>query len=224
MNDAHPIPPPADGAPPPPPPVVVRSAFPTGAVIALACIGVLFVVGVGAGVFAATRRLHGRSLSSDPNAPLTQQYTPQTGFFTAHYPSDFAVRMESGSVVLARRGLLDDEEVVVVTAVDHPISDDARELARVMEVAFRKKIEAKGFRVMGGDLRPAKCPTSGALHDGIEIIDMYWMIKSAEVTAWSCTFLEHGRGYKLTYLLPRARITEERPLLERIVGATELKQ
>jgi hypothetical protein len=224
MNDAQPTLAPADGAPAPIPRVVARPVFSTGVVIALACIAVLFLAAVGIAIFAATRHLQRRSSPTDPNAPLTQQYTPETGLFTAHYPSDFAVRMESGSVILFRRGLLDDEEAVVVTAVAHPISDDARELARVMEVAFRKHMEGKGFRVMGGDLRPAKCPTSGALHDGIEIIDMYWMVESARVTTWSCTFLEHGRGYKLSYVVPRARVTEERPLLERIVGATELTQ
>jgi hypothetical protein len=127
--------------------------------------------------------------------------------------------------MIMRQVLQVDQEGVVITAVAHPISDDAQELARVMEVEFRKKMEAKGFRVMGGDLRPAKCPTSGALHDGIEIIDMLWMgDQSVAITTWSCTFLEYGRLYKLMYLVPRARVVEDRPLLERIVGATELTQ
>jgi hypothetical protein len=164
-----------------------------------------------------------QSSPTDPNAPLTQQYTPPGGSFTAHYPSGFAARMGDGSVIVSRRSLLVDEEAVVIVAVEHPITDDARELARVMEVAFRKGLEAKGFHVMGGDLRPTKCATSGALHDGIETIDMYWTRKQSEaVTTWSCAFLAHGRGYRLTYLVPRERVTEERPLLERIAAATEL--
>jgi hypothetical protein len=193
-------------------------------VIAIVSVAVLFVGILAVGtVLLVRRRIQLRSFRTDPNAPLTQRYEPQNRLFTVHYPSDFAAkRLEEGTVLLSRRISMVEDEAITVTAVASPITDDVQELARVWENAFRKSIEGSGGRVMGGDLRPAKCPTSGALHDGIEIIDLYRIHESDPVTRWSCVFLAHAYGYKLSYLVPRDRVTEERPLLARIVGATEL--
>jgi hypothetical protein len=208
---------------PPPPAAVARPGFPVAAVIAVACVGVLFVaLFVVVAVF-TVRRFQHRSSHTDPNVPLTQQYQPENRLFTVHYPVDFAAkRIDEGTVVVSRRISLIDDEAVTVAAVWQPISDDVNEFSRVLEHAFRKSIEEKGGHVSGGDPRPAKCPTSGALHDGIEIIDMYRIAGSESVTRWSCTFLAHGHGYKLTYAVGHDRIVEQRPLLERIIAATEL--
>jgi hypothetical protein len=174
-------------------------------------------------VFTVRRQMQLRSLRSDPDVPFTQQYRPQNGLLTIHYPVDFAAkRIDEGTVIVSRRISLTDDEVVTAAGVSRPITDDVQEFARILEHAFRKSIEGQGGRVSGGDPRPAKCATSGAVHDGIEIIDMYRLPGSESVTRWSCTFLAHGQGYKLTYAVAHERILEERPLLERIVGATEL--
>jgi hypothetical protein len=66
------------------------------------------------------------------------------------------------------------------------------------------------------------CPTEGALYDGIEIIDLFRLPWEEDTTVWSCTFLANGHGYRVAYTVPYARIKQDRPLLERIVKATEL--
>jgi hypothetical protein len=201
-----------------------RRAIWTGALIALGVLGViLLMAAVGAGVFLAKREMMLRSRSTHPNAPLTQQYRANSGLITAHYPSDFAAKnVAEGSLLVSRNLGLGEEEIVSVTAVSHPITDDVQELARVMQIAFEKTITSKGGTVTAGAPGPAKCETSEALHAGIEIVTTYQVALAATYTVWSCTFLAAGHGYKLAYFVPRERIREERPLLRRILAATEL--
>jgi hypothetical protein len=214
-------PPPFQAHPTPP-----RKTLPTGVIVALVCGLLLAVAAGGVGVyFLAKRQLLLRARRSDPNVPLVQHYASANGLITAHYPSDFAAKkLEQGSVLVSRNLGLGDDEALVFTAIAEPITDDVRELARVLENAFEKGITGKGGTVSAGDPRPAKCETSQATYDGIETISMYSIPPGGTITVWSCVFVAGAHGYKLTYLVPRKRITEEGPLLRRIIAAAELSK
>jgi hypothetical protein len=198
--------------------------LPAGVVVAIVC-GLLFALAAsGAGVFFLVKRQAlRRAKGSDPNVPLAQKYTSANGLITAHYPSDFAAKkLEQGSVLVSRNLGLGDDEAVVFTAIAQPITDDPQELARVLENAFEKSIRAKGGSVLIGDPHPARCETNEASYDGAETVGTYTIAASPRVTVWSCVFVANGHGYKLAYLVPHTRITQEGALLRRIVASAEL--
>jgi hypothetical protein len=197
----------------------------TGGMIALTVVALLVLAGLmlAPRLIIEHRKEQFASLRTDPNAPLTQKYTPKNRLYTAHYPADFTARSYDDVTLIIKRPLsMSDEEMVTVTADVDPATDDVHEFARVMEDVFRQRIQKRGAEVMKGDLRPAKCPTEDALYDGIEIIDLFRLPWEEDTTVWSCAFFADGHGYRLAYMVPYARITQDRPLLERIVKATEL--
>jgi hypothetical protein len=228
MNEPQ-LGPPLPGTPPPfqayptPPP---RKGLPTGVVVAIVCGLLLAVAGGGVGVFFLARHAMAlRAKRSDPNVAFAQHYTSANGLITAHYPSDFAAKkLEQGSVLLSRNLGLGDDEALVFTAIAQPITDDAQELARVLENAFEKGITSKGGTVSSGDPRPGKCETSDGSHTGVEQISTYSIPPSGTINVWSCVFVTGGHGYKLSYLVSRKRIPEEGPLLRRIMAAAELSR
>jgi hypothetical protein len=210
------------GLPGPPPP---RKTLPAGVVVALVCGLVLVLAAGGAGVFFLVKRqfLLRAAKRADPSVPLTQKYTSGNGLVTAHYPSDFAAKkLEQASVMLSRNLGLGNDEAVVFTAIGQPITDDPQELARVLEGAFEKSIRAKGGTVTVGESRAAKCETSLTAYSGVETVGTYNIPPGPTVDLWSCVFVTGGHGYKLSYLVAHGRSAEERPLLRRILAATEL--
>jgi hypothetical protein len=210
---------PAPGPPSPP-----RKSLPAGVVVAIVCGLLLLLAAGGAGIYLVVKRQFLlRAKRTDPNVPLAQKYTSANGLITAHYPSDFAAKkIEQGSVLVSRNLGLGDDEAVVFTAIAQPITDDPHELARVLENAFEKGIRAKGGTVLIGEPRAGRCETNQAAYDGAETVGTYTIAPGPTITVWSCVFVAGGHGYKLSYLVPRSRITEEGPLLRRIVAAAEL--
>jgi hypothetical protein len=107
-------------------------------------------------------------------------------------------------------------------SVAHPITDDPEEFSRITETEAQKRLAAKGGTFTIGDARPAKCVTSAATRAGVERVSTYQPLVGPMARSWSCTFIAGGHAYKLGYWAMQSEVAEARPLLRRIVEATEL--
>jgi hypothetical protein len=194
-------------------------------VLAVAIAGALvgMTLMAGAVVFLVRREIRHAKATADPRAvPLTEHYESANGLITAHYPADFAARrVAKGSITVSRNGLSGDE-AVGLTSIAKPIADDPAELSRVLEMEVQKSLAEKGGTYTFGDPEPARCVAGSASHPGVQRVRTYRTALGIEYSGMTCTFVAGGHGYQFNYLAPQARITSERPLLKRIMDATEL--
>jgi hypothetical protein len=232
MNDPHynagappapPVAPPPYGVPMQPPPPG-RRPFPVllGVAIGGGLVAMLLMAGVA--VVLVKREMQHAKATEDPRAvPLTERYESANGLIAARYPADFAARrIAKGTIVLSRNGLSGDEALALISVAE-PITDDPTELSRILEIEAQKALAEKGGTYTFGDAEPAKCVAGAASHPGVQRIRNYRSSVGTEYTGWSCTFVAGGHAYKFSYLVPQARAASERPLLKRIMEATELK-
>mgnify|MGYP001269081764 CR=1 FL=1 len=105
----------------------------------------------------------------------------------------------------------------------NPITDDANELSRILEVETQKKIEAKGASYVAGEPGATHCVTSASSHAGVQRVSTYQLLGQS-YRFWSCTFVAGGHGYRIGYVAALPNLASDRPLLKRIVEATELTQ
>ena len=161
--------------------------------IAVAIIG--FAVIVAGAVFLVRREMRRVMMSQNPYAvPLSELYKSGNGLITAHYPADFAAqRLGEGAIVVSRH-LLGGEEGISLIAVNHPISDDAGELSRIMEVETEKALTTKGGTYVIGEPGPTQCVTSSANRAGVERVSTYRSPLGVAFRRWSCTFLAGGHA------------------------------
>jgi hypothetical protein len=123
--------------------------------------------------------------------------------------------------VVSRNGLGGDEAIGLL-AVANPITDDPAEISRILELEGQKALTAKGGTYTFGDPEPAQCISASGSHPGIRRGRTYVSLMGAAYGGSSCTFVAAGHAYKFSYLAPQSRIEQERPLLKRIMDATEL--
>jgi hypothetical protein len=218
---AAPVAPPLYGVPMPA--SASRRPFPVMLAVAIAVAVVVTLFIAGAVVFLVRREIQHTKATGDPRAvPLTERYESANGLIAARYPADFAARrIAKGTIVLSRNGLSGDEAIALVSVSD-PITDDPVELSRILELEAQKALTEKGGTYTFGDPEPAKCVAGSASHPGVQRVRTYRSPLGNEYGGWSCTFVAGGHAYKFSSLVPQARAASERPLLKRIMEATEL--
>jgi hypothetical protein len=218
---APPVAPPPYGVPVQAP---ARRPFPVLLAVAIAVALVVLLLIASAVAFLVKRELQHTRATEDPRAvPLTERYESANGLIAARYPADFAARrIAKGTIVVSRNGLSGDEAIGLVAIAD-PITDDPAELSRILELEAQKTLAEKGGTYTFGDPESAKCVAGSASHPGVQRVRTYRSALGVEYSGWSCTFVAGGHGYKFSYLVPQGRDASERPLLKRIMEATELK-
>jgi hypothetical protein len=210
----------------PPPP---RSG-PSVALV-LGIVGGLFalvlVACVLAGVAIGFQRARARARASvgpsaaDAAAAFTQTYPSKNGLVVAHYPADFAAKSIDDSTIVLARNLPDGtDEIVQIGAVERPISDDPSEFARVLLVAMAKNIEAAGDTWTETSRRTGACFRS---YPGIAVEGTFVAGKKTPEHVRACFFIDSNRGYEIKSVVPAKNETAQLPLLQSILGATEIK-
>ena len=141
----------------------------------------------------------------------------------AHYPADFAAKHigEHGGVVTRVVGL--SEEGISLPSVTKPTTDDPGELSRMFEVEMQKSMEAKGGTYVAGEPGPTPCATDASSHAGVQRVSSYQLM-GQDYRLWSCTFLAGGHGYRIGYVGSKTNLAPDRPLLKRMVEASEVAQ
>jgi len=214
------MPSPAPGVPPP----AASARIPT-AVIVLILVGCLGVVGLASvfvfGVVVGFRNAMRQHAPTDrpSTLPLTQTYATPNGLLTAHYPAEFAAKtIGEGTLIVSKTFVGDEGEVVTLSAVGNPITDDLREFARVSEAASEKHVVSQGGKYTKTAESKSNCLAG---HPGLRV-EVSYQLASVEYAARSRYFFIKGRGLEVRYDVPRARAERETALLERIIEATEL--
>jgi hypothetical protein len=203
-----------------PPPKPKGPSF--GAVIVFLLIGALFVVPLIVGGVIGFLRVRDRNVTKDPEkVTLTESYTTQNGFITAHYPADFAAKkLDHATVVISRRIGNGDEIVTLgALAIDKAVTDDIDEFARLMLVSVEKNVDAKGGTHTRGKRREAKCLGK---YEGIEFDPTFVLPPIGQYVGKACFFIHKDRHYIIRYDVVEKHAKTEVPLLEKIIDATEL--
>jgi hypothetical protein len=217
-------------APPPPPPPPPKSGLSPAVIAAIAVagvfallIGVPLVIGVVMGVRSALEKAAdgGTSSNVDPNTVLLDQsYTTPNNLLTAHYPAHLAAKtLDDATLILSRNFGGGEDEVVTLAAVKSPITNDPKELARILLGLVDKNVAGKGGTSTQTSNRPAKCLGK---YPGVEVEGTFTIPPTGAYVSKACFFIANDRGYELRYDVPRSRAAAEVPLLERIMAATEL--
>ncbi len=172
---------------------------------------------------AAGERRHAKALEDPSKIELSQKYASRNGLVTAHYPADFAAQaLEQNSLLLSRNFGRGEAELVVLAAVENPVSTDVREFARVYLKSVEKTVTSRGGSMSTGEQLPATCRARGVAVDGVKVDSASQTPPEGPYSTRWCFFMHAGHGYVQRYTAPRSRVDAERPLLERIVAATEV--
>ena len=150
---------------------------------------------------------------------LSQERTTPNGRLMIHYPADFAAKTLDDSSLLVVRNDGGGSEGASFTAVRTPISSDVGEFARVVVAAIEKDILSMGGFATRGEMESAACL---GRYSGLEVANTYRVPIGGHFVSKTCLFIHGGHGYTLRYFASDSRAALDGPLLERIVGATEL--
>src|SRR5579859_5700295 len=203
----------------PGPPAPARSPAPF---LLLAAAGLL-VVAIGALVVGLAVWKHRQRVvsRSGVTAPLDQEHSSRNGLLTAHFPSDFAATDIDGSTVMIERNLgVGNDEPVNLAVVMPVITPDVKQFAARLLLAKDKKIQANGGKLE----ELSRTPDAVCFQRlrGLKIESRYVTKFGTEMRISSCYVVEGSRGYKFETMLPVSVAQEDRPLLDRIVAATQL--
>jgi hypothetical protein len=152
------------------------------------------------------------SLAASPEA-LTETFATENGLLKLHYPADFAAKSVTKGVVVVSRNLGNGwDEAATFAAIEKPISDDAREFARVFDKASLAKrtnfVEQKRTET---DYREGR---------GVETVGT-WGKPGKVFRLHQWTFVRHGHGYHFEYSVPDAQAAKEEPVVQSILAAVE---
>jgi hypothetical protein len=188
--------------------------------VALIALGALCMVIVFGGLVLGAV-LRGRGTPVDPLAvPLTQTYATPNGLLKAHYPADFVAKtLDDATLVVSRNFGGGEDEVVTLAAVKDSITNDPRELARLLDGLVEKNVLGNGGTYGVTARRSAQCLGS---HPGEELEMTFKLSAVGPYLSRGCFFLVGTRGYELRYDVPKSRAGTEVALLQRIIAATEL--
>ena len=155
-------------------------------------------------------------VTAGPTDALTERYESGNGMLTARYPASFAASKEGASAVTLMRPYPDGNvAVVVLEAVEKPVSTDVRELDRLLVAAETKLF--KGYVVR------TKRPTTCHGEKGLLVTGSFTADNGAAYERRSCRFLAKGHFYSFAYSLPQGKVGEDATLMEVIVEATEMR-
>lgn len=147
---------------------------------------------------------------------LTERYTTGNGLVTVRYPASFAASKQGDAAVIVTRPLADgNAETLVFEAVETPVSNDLKELERLLSAAEAKQLE--GYVALS--TRPGTCHG----RPGIEVIGSFVTKNGATYDRRACRFYDDGHFYSFAYALPRGKPAAETRLLETIVDAAEIR-
>ncbi len=199
------------------PPVRVgskSSSSTTSVLIVVAVLGIGVLLVSGALAVYGVRKYLADAKASQATAPLSQKYDGPKGLLVAHYPADFAAQMRGEYSLQLMRSPRDDS--ILLIALDEPVSTDPVELSRValkpIIDALAEKGSADTARAGAGTcLGRAAYVTEGTANVGLE-----------DVITWSCTFVDQGHGYVFFASVNKLFADADRPLLQRIIDATEI--
>lgn len=177
------------------------------------CIG-LFVMGCLLGC-KLLPKAHRRSTAPEP---LAETHDSANGLITIHYPASFAAeKVGHGSLVLSRNLADGHSETLSFVTVEEPISHELAEFARVVEAAQIKKLDGyaqSSERATTCNAVPC-IETIGTWHAGLGAVTFL---------RHAFAFIKDGHGYAFAYSLPQTAVTEDEPLLVRIVQSTDFKR
>lgn len=162
------------------------------------------------------------SLRAPKAVPLAQTYTTRNRLATLRYPKEFAAQHLDEATIMVTRNLPDagQQESVLVAGVPNPVSNDVKELARLLTLSMQDEIVKKGGSHRLLATRATRC-LSGA--QGIEVIGIFSFAQGAPYHAHSCYFVRKNRAYVERYTLPARLVATDAKLLERIVRATQFR-
>jgi len=181
-------------------------------------IGVPFAIGVGLGVWNVVKT---RTPAEDPRTvPLTQSYATPNGLLTAHYPADFAAKaLDHATLAMTRKVGAVDTESVVVAAVAHPVTNDVREFARLLDAQSETFVRSNGGTYTKTGEHAATC-LGGRPGWSVEI--RYTMAIGSAYVSKTCYAIENDIGYEFRYDLPQPQVSRDTVLVERIIEATDV--
>ncbi len=184
--------------------------------------GLLIVVPLGYGIYVGyTQARDKQKPSTDLKAAkLTETYATTNGLVTVHYPPDLvAKKLDEATIILSRNFGSGEDEVITLAGVKNPITNDPRELARILLALVEKNVTAKGGTSTKKPARDTKCLGKYA---GVEVEGSFTIPPVGAYKSWACFFIREDRGYELRYDVPESRVKDEVPLLEKIIAATDL--
>jgi len=162
---------------------------------------------------------------SDPSgALLSESVTTPNGLITAHFPHGFvhATRAGGNVLVLAADDNDDDTALVLFLAVPQAITHDVGELTRLLQNETHKQMQTNGDTLVSE--QPPQQTECLPNYAGLEVVSEVHSRAGARRLKWSCFFSSHGAGYQLSYQVLASQAERQRPLLARIVKATEVNE
>ena len=176
----------------------------------VAAIGIAIVVVLG-GALGCKRRAPSATSRNDG---LTETYASKNGLVIAHYPATFAAKTAGKSVIILSRHLSHQtEEVLSFVSIEKPISDELKEVSRVMLAAEAPTM--KGYQTTS--TQPATCHGN----PGIETIGT-WLSDGVPFSRNECVFLHGGHAYSFAWNVTSSIAAEEEASLRTIREAAEL--
>jgi hypothetical protein len=203
-----------NGAPVPPVRAGVKGSSSASILIGVVVVGLVVMVISAVLAVYGVRKYLADSNAAQASAPLSQKYDGPMGLLVAHYPADFAAQMRGEYSLQLMRSPRDDS--ILLIALDEPVSSDPVELSRVALKPIIDALAAKGSadtaRAGSGKcLGRTGYVTEGTANVGLE-----------DVITWSCTFVENGHGYVFFASVNKLFAEADRPLMQRIIDATEI--
>jgi hypothetical protein len=221
---------------PPPPP---SSGANVGLIVAIVAIvlvvgfvGIMFLFGVlgymsarrsmsAARAAAATATATSPMSATATPATLSETYTSTNGLAVVHYPPDWAAKSIDEATLTLTRNLSDgSDEVVYVAAVDHPISNDVNELARILMRAMIKNIDAAGGVWTESSRKRGVCYRA---YPGGLAVDGSFSVSGARRNVHMCFFMNGSRGYEVKTIVPPRHEADDLALMQSMLDATDLK-
>lgn len=200
----------------------------TGAIVAiiLVPVGVLLLLGFALFMFgvlaarSARRSARASAVATATAASLTESYSTGNSLATVHYPPEFAAKsIDDATLVVSKNNLDGSDEIVQVAAVPDPISDDVNEFGRILVNAMKKNIEAAGDRWIETSRAHRACFKS---YSGLAIEGTFTAKGITKEKVRICFFVDGNKGYELKSMVPEIHESEDLPMLQSIVDATEL--
>jgi hypothetical protein len=188
-------------------PTIAIALIVVGGVWALVMLG-LFGLGVAFDVY---RGMKGRSSASPTSTAPTHSYSTTNGLVTVHYPADFAAKnLDATTVSLSKNFIGGQNEAVTIAAVPHPISNDVREIARLLHADTEKEALSRDGTYTHTDDHAGNCL---GVYRGWEVNVSYNLLLGGIYLSKSCFFLVDNTVFELRYDVPSVHAKEETPLL-----------
>jgi len=143
-------------------------------------------------------------------------------FLIGAYPAGFAAKsIDDMTVLVSRVPPAGGDEGVIIGVVEHERTKDVSEFARIVSRVFEKNIVDHGGTITTG--APQRGPCLGQ-NDGLVMTSDFTTVIGGRHVMRSCCAILHGRGYFIRAFATESSASQEMPLLDRIIAATELRE